>query len=169
MYTREALPQYWAVTQYNLAISYRAWASILIDLKMYENAVTTYQDSLACHRALTEYAENKQDWNSAQVLELNCISWCQLFLKQYQAALESSEQALQLDPSKAIVQTNRAHALLLLGRYDEAKAIYLQYAKEDLGNGKTFAQTVLEDFDALEEAGITHPDMARIRRLLRGE
>jgi TPR repeat protein len=41
-------------------------------------------------------------------------------------ALAASDEALKLDPSALWIAANRAHVLLLLGRYDEAKAIYIE-------------------------------------------
>jgi len=63
------------------------------------------------------------------------------------------------------IQGNRAHALLFQGHYDEALAIYRQYWDKPL-NGKTFGEVTLEDFATFDKAGLTHPDLSRMKRAL---
>ena len=64
------------------------------------------------------------------------------------------------------IQQNLAHALLFQGHYDEALAIYRQYWDKPL-NGKTFGEVTLEDFAAFDKAGLTHPDLSRMKQALR--
>jgi hypothetical protein len=61
------------------------------------------------------------------------------------------------------IQLNLAHALLFQGHYDEALAIYRQYWEKPL-NKKTFGQITLEDFAAFDKAGLTHPDLSRMKQ-----
>jgi len=63
------------------------------------------------------------------------------------------------------IQGNLAHALLFQGHYDEALAIYRQYWDKPL-NGKTFGEVTLEDFATFDKAGLTHPDLSRMKRAL---
>jgi len=63
------------------------------------------------------------------------------------------------------IQQNLAHALLFQGHYDKALAIYRQnWGKPQ--HGKTFGQITLEDFAAFDKAGLTHPDLSRMKRAL---
>jgi len=64
-----------------------------------------------------------------------------------------------------LVQQNLAHALLFQGHYDEALAIYRQCWDKPL-NGKTFGEVTLEDFAAFDKAGLTHPDLSRMKHAL---
>ena len=59
---------------------------------------------------------------------------------------------------------NHAHALLFLGRTQEAKRIYLQRRGEKMGS-KTWDQVVLKDLNDLEKAGLTSPEFARVPQL----
>ena len=61
---------------------------------------------------------------------------------------------------------NLAHAYLFDNQFDKAKAIYLENKDAKLHDGRTFTQSVLDDFKELQEAGITHPDMEKIKALL---
>ena len=63
------------------------------------------------------------------------------------------------------IQGNLAHALLFQGHYDEALAIYRQYWDKPL-NGKTFGELTLGDFAAFDKAGLTHPDLSRMKQAL---
>jgi len=61
---------------------------------------------------------------------------------------------------------NQAHALLFLGRFDEAKAIYLEDKDKPLGVGKTFGDAVKDDFAEFRKNGIDMPEMKEIESLL---
>src|SRR5208337_4900888 len=57
--------------------------------------------------------------------------------------------------------TNRAHALMFLGRDAEARALYLAHKGEPL-NGKTWEQVIADDFGLLRKAGLANPLMAAV-------
>jgi tetratricopeptide (TPR) repeat protein len=63
------------------------------------------------------------------------------------------------------IQQNLAHALLFQGQYDEALSIYRQYWDKPL-HGKTFGKITLEDFAAFDKAGLTHPNLPRVKQAL---
>jgi len=49
------------------------------------------------------------------------------------------------------------------------KPIYLENKDAKLDEERSFSHAVLDDFKELEEAGITHPDMEKIKALLTTE
>jgi hypothetical protein len=63
------------------------------------------------------------------------------------------------------IQQNLAHALLFQGNYNDALAIYRQYWDKPI-NGKTFGEATLEDSAAFDKAGLTHPDLSRMKQAL---
>ena len=63
------------------------------------------------------------------------------------------------------IQQNLDHALLLQGHYDEALAIYTQNWNEPQ-HGKTFGEITLEDFAEFDKAGLTNPDLSRVKEAL---
>jgi hypothetical protein len=63
------------------------------------------------------------------------------------------------------IQGNLAHALLFQGHYDEALTNYRQNWNKPL-NGKTFGEVTLEDFAAFDKAGLTYPDLPRMKQAL---
>jgi hypothetical protein len=66
------------------------------------------------------------------------------------------------------VYTNRAHALMLLNRTDEARVLYLKYrGMKNVVDDKSWG--VLEDFTELRKAGLTNPLMDEIKRRFAAE
>ena len=67
---------------------------------------------------------------------------------------------------RIFIYGNRAHALMLLGQADEARAIYLQYrGKTNVVGEKSWETAVLDDFAELRKAGLNHPLMDEIEGL----
>lgn len=94
-------------------------------------------------------------------------SYRHLFLKQYAESEQTAKEGIDIAPDEIWIKTNQGHALLFQGKFEQAKAIYLANKEVKLSDGKTFGKAVLDDFNDLEKAGITHPDMAKIRKLLK--
>jgi tetratricopeptide (TPR) repeat protein len=83
-------------------------------------------------------------------------SWYALLSNQAQQAADLAEAALKLDPSKSWIDVNRAHAYLFLGRYDDAKAIYLK--QKDTGNaasGRITADIIRDEFALFRKLGLS--------------
>ena len=98
------------------------------------------------------------------------LGWCQLFNRKPREAIVESLKALELAPGNAVViNGNLAHAYLLDNQFDKAKAIYLENKDATLHDGRAFSQSVLDDFKEFQEAGITHPDMEKIKALFAGK
>ena len=61
---------------------------------------------------------------------------------------------------------NRVHALMFLGRAEDAKALYLAHKGGQVISGRGFPTTweraIAEDFAEFRKAGLTHPMMAEI-------
>jgi tetratricopeptide (TPR) repeat protein len=92
----------------------------------------------------------------------------QLFNRRPSEAIAASLKALKLSPDKAvIIKTKLADGYLFDNQFEKAKAIYLENKDAKLrDSNQTFSQVVLDDFKELQEAGITHPDMEKIKALL---
>jgi hypothetical protein len=68
-----------------------------------------------------------------------------------------------------MIKGNLAHGYLFDNQFEKAKAIYLENKDAKLQDGRAFSQAVLDDFKDFQEAGITHPDMGKIKALLTGK
>jgi tetratricopeptide (TPR) repeat protein len=97
---------------------------------------------------------------------LGGLSWILLLAGRPGEVLDATQEALALNPALQFVRTNRAHALLLLGRFDEAREIYLDVKDKPRPDGKTYASVVRDDFAELRKCGINVPEMPRVEALL---
>lgn len=94
------------------------------------------------------------------------LSWALTLNKRPADALAQADEALKLFPSASELEVKRADALLLLGRFDEAKKIYLADKEKSSAYGETYADVVRADFAQMRRFGIDAPDMRRIEALL---
>jgi uncharacterized caspase-like protein len=95
------------------------------------------------------------------------LSWYRLLAGDFGGALETSERAIAIRPEVPLYATNKAHALMFLGRAKEARALYLHYEGQpvELG-GKLWGAAILADFQELSERGLKHGQIAEIKPLL---
>jgi tetratricopeptide (TPR) repeat protein len=131
------------------------------------SALAAYEEQFALRRQL-HAASATQDAKSALGDALNNLSFALLFNHRPRDALDRAHEALALDPAALLIETNRAHALLFLGRFDEAKAVYLEDKDKPLGDGRTFGDAVRDDFALFRKNGIDTPEMKTIESLLAG-
>src|SRR6266496_1509441 len=95
------------------------------------------------------------------------LGWCQLFNRKPHESIAASLKALELSPDHAVmIKGNLAHGYLFDNQFEKAKALYLENKDAKLHDGRPFSQAVLDDFKDFQEAGITHPDMEKIKALL---
>ncbi len=99
------------------------------------------------------------------------LAWYYLFDRKPREAIAASLKALELSPhNAAMIKVALAHSYLFDNQFDKAKAIYLENKNAKLReDDRSFSQAVLDDFKELEEAGVTNPDMEKIKALLTSE
>jgi tetratricopeptide (TPR) repeat protein len=137
------------------------------------------KDSKACYYRGDLHAKKKEYHfaveDALRAIELDpkngdyylSLGWYQLFNRKPRESVAASLRALKLSPDDTVViKTNLAHGYLFDNQFDKAKAIYLENKHAKLRDGRTFSQAVLDDFKEFQEAGITHPDMEKIKALL---
>jgi tetratricopeptide (TPR) repeat protein len=151
--------------QRDLSIADEKVGDVLVDQGDLPGALAAYRDSLAIAKALAAKDPGNAQWRHDLAATLGSLSWTLILDRQPQEALDRAQEALALDPSALWVEASQAHALLFLGRFDEAKAIYLADKDKKLGKG-TFADAVKDDFAQFRKYGIDTPDMKRIEALL---
>ena len=137
------------------ADAYSRRADVWEKMKQYDSAIKDIQKAIKLEPKKGDYYLD--------------LGWYQLFNRNPGEAIAASLKALRLSPAKAaMIKTNLAHGYLFDNQFDKAKAIYLENKDAKLRDDeRTFSQAVLDDFKELEEAGITHPDMEKIRALLK--
>ena len=89
----------------------------------------------------------------------------QLFVQQFAEAEQSAHIGLTKAPNEEWINTNLVLALLYQGKWEAAKQIYESLKDKPYGDS-TYRATFLKDLTALEKEGITHPDVAKARKLL---
>jgi tetratricopeptide (TPR) repeat protein len=92
------------------------------------------------------------------------VAWDALMAGEPAKALTAAERSLSLAPGHLTAETNRVHALMYLGRAQEARALYLAHKDKLLpdNNNQSWQQAITEDFAELRKAGRAHPQMAEI-------
>jgi tetratricopeptide (TPR) repeat protein len=157
--------------QYALAVSSGRVGDILKTQGKLLEAFAAYQKGLAIERRLLQIDPNNARWQAALDGDANDIagvSYKLVLAGEFAKALEASDQAIAAMPDTIWPHSNRAHALMFLGREDEARALYLKYRATQKAQGdRTWNDIVRVDFAELRKAGHTHPLMAEIETALR--
>jgi TPR repeat protein len=132
-----------------------------------------YTEALQLQEAVavkTEEVETKREGNAgketAQVLGV--VAWRALFVREFTRALTVSDRAHALLPDSLGIDTNRAHALMFLGRGEECNALYLAHKGKPMSgqDARRWEHVIAKDFAEFRKAGLTHPMMADIEREL---
>jgi len=133
-----------------------------------------YNERGEVHAKKKQYNAATKDMQKATELDpkngycWSILAWYQLFDRHPREAIAASLKALKLSPDDArAININLAHGYLFNNQFVKAKSIYLENEKAKLGDDKrTFSQAVLDDFKELQDAGITHPDVEKIKTLM---
>jgi molecular chaperone GrpE len=131
------------------------------DSKNYEEAARLQEKIAAAVRRIETAAEGKP--GDGTLGALLSLSWYQLFTGQYDTVIATADQAAAISKDYISIDTNRAHALMLMGSTDEASVIYNKHRGKETQNKKTWDSEVLDDFAEMEQANIKHPLMGEIR------
>ena len=134
-----------------------------------------WRDAILKKAALIDLlAENITDSSQRQVTlppHYVDLAWTQLRTKDFAGVLASAETALKLKPTSLPADADRAHALLLLGRTEEAREVYKKHIGESVNDttGETWEQAIPEDFDKLEADGLHDPGFRLMRDFFKEE
>jgi PQQ-dependent catabolism-associated CXXCW motif protein len=133
-----------------------------------DGALADYEMSVAIAKSVLATASTKAD--AARELEgyaskAGGLAYNFLLKNDFAKALRAADESVGLAPELIWLYINRAHALMFLGRLDEARALYLQYrGRPDVQNGKSWDAVVLTDFAEMRQAGLMHPLMGEIEK-----
>jgi len=95
-----------------------------------------------------------------------CLAWYYILEKDFEQAEKAAEKGFKVDNDQIWIKTNLAAAILFQGNYKSAKSIY-KSLKNVSYRGKKLKNVFLNDLKTLEKEGITHPDVKKIRSLLK--
>ena len=141
-------------------------ADVYLKLEQWKDAADAAKNNVAFIQRETNHDAR---WTNSLASAYIGLSFAQLFIKDFAGSLASSDEAIKLNPKDLVAQTNRAHALLFLGRTKEAEAIYLGHRGENVftNSEEKWEEAILGDFDDLEKAGLGNAEIARVRALLK--
>jgi tetratricopeptide (TPR) repeat protein len=144
----------------------RRLPNVYFSLERWKEAVDAEKAYVAF---LQRQSKHDAAWSSALSGAYVGLAWYQLYIRDFAGSLASSDEAIKLGPADLAAQTNRAHALVFLGRTKEAEEVYLKHRGEKVfaGSDEIWEHAILNDFDDLERAGITNAEFARIRELFK--
>jgi uncharacterized protein len=132
-----------------------------------------YAEALQLQEALTakvEAVETKREGKPGEKTAdaLLSVTWYALFAREFRKALVIADRAHALVPDDLAIETNRAHALMFLGRGKQSKALYIAHKGKPVSgqDGKLWERVIAEDFAELRKAGLRHPMMADIEKEL---
>jgi len=153
--------------QRDLAVADDEVGNVLVAQGKLDEALKSYRDNLAiAERVAASDRSNAQWQNDLQhsTDRIGSLAYKCVLARNFARALEASDLVISLSPDQIWLHTNRAHALMFLGRVEEARALYLRYRGGKMQNGKPWETVVLEDFGEMRNAGLTHPLMDEIEK-----
>ena len=129
-------------------------------------ALTSYHSGLAVADRLAEADKGNPAPQSERrrfAARIAAVAHRLLLTQDFAAALDAAGQASEHDPALRQLQVKRAHALMLLGRTEEARALYLRFRGEaNVADDRSWSATVRADFADLRQAGLSVPLMSEI-------
>ena len=96
------------------------------------------------------------------------MAWYALLAEEFAEALTAANRAHTLLPDGLAIESNRAHALVFLGRPEEARALYLTHKGQLMsGDDSTpWERVIAKDFADLRKTGLSRPMMEDIAQKL---
>lgn len=163
--TRDKLPTYWSNTQN----SYTETLLLLGRLAYREGDADHnrhFQEALKIREELAAHVEHEERLSKGQAgtrtaHALSAVSWAAIHARKFEHGLQAAERATQLAPLEYSAMTNKAHCLMLSGRKEEARSLYLkQYGIREGDNVRQ--DLVLADFSIFREIGLDDPLMSEV-------
>ena len=131
-----------------------------------DEALVVYRRCIeACNATFATFANGRSnnraiDDRNAAVDKIGHLALTFLTKGEFKKGFDAANDALPLMPSSPMLDIRRAHALMFLGRVDEARSLYLRYrGRKNVQGDKSWENVVLEDFAELRKAGITRPSV----------
>ena len=127
-----------------------------------------YAQALAVAEEWAKAAEKSEGKKpgAATATALGNVAWHALFAKRPNRALSASERAMALQPDVLWIETNRAHALLLLGRTKLAVAAYIAHKAETLPDNSKWDDAILKDFGEFRKRKLDRSHLRQVEEAL---
>jgi tetratricopeptide (TPR) repeat protein len=157
--------------QSGLAESYTKTGDVKVAQGDLAGALKSYRDGLAIAERLAtkgEAAETEREGKPGKesAHALVDVAMYAIFAREFTKALIVADRAHELLPDDLTIETNRAHALMFLGRGEESKALYFAYKGKSLQDSTSWERAIANDFTKFRKAGLTRPMMADLEQEL---
>ena len=107
---------------------------------------------------------DKDKLPSSYVLEaskdMGALSYYLVLMRDYKGALEAASEVLAVSPELEWVNVNKAHALMFLGRTEDARQLY--FAQKGTSTDNSWKQPIRADFAELRSFGLDAPLMHEV-------
>ena len=133
-----------------------------------DEALASYRSGLDVMERLTKADPENQGWKSDlqfSVSKVGGLAYNFVLAGNFPTALQVADQAIALAPDQIWLYTNKAHALMFLGRTAAARELYLKYrGTKNVPGEKSWETVILDDFADLRKAGLSNPLMDEIEK-----
>ncbi len=156
-----------AAWQHHLLVAQQRVGNALSAQKDLGAALAAYRESLAAAERLAKLDSSNARWRKeleSCIGKIGDLAYDFVLAHDFARALAAADEAIAAGPAMTWIHANRAHALMFLGRVDEARAVYLGHRGEKLDDGKAWEAEVLGDFAEFRKAGLTHPLMDEVEK-----
>jgi hypothetical protein len=96
------------------------------------------------------------------------LSWTDILCGKFEAAIQAAQAGIKLDPNAYYIKANMAHGLLLTGKTEEAKQLYMEVRTQKLGE-RSLVDATKEDFETMKLLGYGNPEMDSILQQMSGK
>jgi tetratricopeptide (TPR) repeat protein len=134
--------------------------------KLDEAAGVYWRNLVKCQTRLAKepgHTESRQLLDLA-VARLGVLAEQFVHRGRFATALELTKELIAVASERCRLRAIRAHAMMFLGREDDAQALYLRYRGQKIGS-ELWEATVLADFNKFRQTGRSHPLMDKVERL----
>jgi tetratricopeptide (TPR) repeat protein len=151
-----------AQAQGDMMFNLKGIAYVKLQQNDHAGALAAYLEFNDIYRSLASQDPGNPQTQRQLVEMLGFESGVASLARNYPTALSLAEEAIVLEPNTLSLQIARARALMLLGKTDEARKIYMDYRGKAIQGGTTWEQAIRDDFAALRKAEIKDELMSEI-------
>lgn len=132
-----------------------------------EQKAVLQQEIVSSFEKLNEQYPESDKIKNELAYAYNDLAWLLLRSEKFGGAEETIKYAQKLDQPVPSLQCNLAHSYLLQNQFNKAKELYQALSFEKNKEYESYKKIILEDFEKLKLDGIVHPDMVKIRELIK--
>jgi predicted Zn-dependent protease len=103
--------------------------------------------------------------SSVKAIHLNALAELYIDSNQFVKALQTLQNATNLDPSELKVKLNLAHAYMFMNEVSKAKEIHKKYMNQNISAKQTWKNKAINDLDRFKKSNLPQDNIQKIWRL----